>query len=72
MLLLLSYQKVGIELLVNKGELSEQQSVNVIVVNECIDLPSEENAEFLKSGMFSSMGINLIVDVTLAFQSGKF
>ena len=51
MLLLLSYQKVGIEVIVDKGELSEQPSVNVIVVNECIDLPSQENAESLKSGI---------------------
>ncbi|PWA53990.1 hypothetical protein CTI12_AA440530 [Artemisia annua] len=42
--------KIGIELIVDKGE-PEQQSVNVIVVNECIDLPSEENSQCLKSGI---------------------
>ncbi|PWA53209.1 hypothetical protein CTI12_AA447040 [Artemisia annua] len=50
-MLIMKVPKVGIELIVDKGELSEQPSVNVIVVNECIDLPSEENAECLKSGI---------------------
>ncbi|PWA97769.1 hypothetical protein CTI12_AA026210 [Artemisia annua] len=50
-MLIMKVPKVGIELIVDKGELSEQPSVNVIVVNECIDLSSEENAECLKSGI---------------------
>ncbi|KVH97796.1 hypothetical protein Ccrd_000076 [Cynara cardunculus var. scolymus] len=44
-------QKVGIELVVEKGDFPEHQSVNVIVANECIDLPSESNAVCLESGL---------------------
>nr|KAJ0210107.1 hypothetical protein LSAT_V11C400159400 [Lactuca sativa] len=44
-------KKVGIELIVDKGEFPEHQCANVIVANECIDLPSEANAECLKSGL---------------------
>ncbi|KAI3720320.1 hypothetical protein L6452_21236 [Arctium lappa] len=43
--------KVGIELILEKGNFPEHQSVNVIVANECIDLPSEANAVCLKSGL---------------------
>lgn len=49
--LFLFYQKVGIELIVNKAEFPKHQCANVIVANECIDLPSEANAECLKSGL---------------------
>ncbi|KAI3497694.1 hypothetical protein L1887_33176 [Cichorium endivia] len=41
----------GIELIVDKAEFTDDQCVNVIVVNECIDLPSEANAEYLKLGL---------------------
>ncbi|KAI3763548.1 hypothetical protein L2E82_13472 [Cichorium intybus] len=41
----------GIELIVDKAEFTDDQCVNVIVVNECIDLPSEANAECLKLGL---------------------
>lgn len=50
-LLLLSYQKVGIELIVDKGEFPVHQCVNAIVENECTDLSSEENDVCLESGL---------------------
>ncbi|KAI3691161.1 hypothetical protein L2E82_49380 [Cichorium intybus] len=43
--------KVGIELIADKAEFTDDQCVNVIVVNEGIDLPSEANAECLKLGL---------------------
>nr|GEW80963.1 type 2 DNA topoisomerase 6 subunit B-like [Tanacetum cinerariifolium] len=49
-MLIMTVPKVGIELIVDKGGFPEQQSVNVVVVNECIDLPSEENAACLQAG----------------------
>ncbi|KAM0009153.1 putative Type 2 DNA topoisomerase 6 subunit B-like protein [Helianthus debilis subsp. tardiflorus] len=45
------FQKVGIELIVDKGKFAEHQCVNAIVANECIDLPSEENDACLKPGL---------------------
>ncbi|XP_052626106.1 type 2 DNA topoisomerase 6 subunit B-like [Lactuca sativa] len=50
-MLIMKIPKVGIELIVDKGEFPEHQCANVIVANECIDLPSEANAECLKSGL---------------------
>ncbi|XP_024987354.1 type 2 DNA topoisomerase 6 subunit B-like [Cynara cardunculus var. scolymus] len=49
--LIMKVPKVGIELVVEKGDFPEHQSVNVIVANECIDLPSESNAVCLESGL---------------------
>ncbi|KAI3509289.1 hypothetical protein L1887_24459 [Cichorium endivia] len=41
----------GIELIADKAEFTDDQCVNVIVVNEGIDLPSEANVECLKLGL---------------------
>ncbi|CAH1417224.1 unnamed protein product [Lactuca virosa] len=50
-MLIMKIPKVGIELIVDKVEFPEHQCANVIVANECIDSPSEANAECLKSGL---------------------
>ncbi|KAI3795971.1 hypothetical protein L1987_38632 [Smallanthus sonchifolius] len=43
--------KIGIELIVDKGNFTEHQCINAIVGNECIDLPSEENDACFKSSL---------------------
>ncbi|KAI3749533.1 hypothetical protein L2E82_20147 [Cichorium intybus] len=43
--------KVGIELIVDKADFTDDQCVNVIVVNEGIDLPSEANDGCSKLGL---------------------
>ncbi|XP_071736444.1 type 2 DNA topoisomerase 6 subunit B-like [Rutidosis leptorrhynchoides] len=50
-ILIMKVPKVGIELIIDKGENPEQNHVNSIVVNECINLSPEENVECLKSGL---------------------
>lgn len=45
------FQKVGIELIVDKGTFTEHQCVNAIVANDCIELPSEDNNALFKLGL---------------------
>nr|XP_043625109.1 type 2 DNA topoisomerase 6 subunit B-like [Erigeron canadensis] len=50
-LLIMKVPKTGIELIVDKVEIPVHQCINAIIVDECIDLSSEENIPCLKSGL---------------------
>ncbi|KAI3795974.1 hypothetical protein L1987_38635 [Smallanthus sonchifolius] len=50
-MLIMKIPKIGIELIVDKGNFTEHQCINAIVGNECIDLPSEENDACFKSSL---------------------